>query len=133
MNHPIILFDGVCNFCNSSVQFIIRHDRKGMIHFASLQSSVGRKYLEKHSIPSDIDSVVLIDGDKWYIESDAMMKIGNYLGGVFHLLFLLHLVPKGIRNYVYRWFVKRRYQFFGKQESCMLPSKEIRERFIDNE
>ncbi|MDZ5471248.1 DCC1-like thiol-disulfide oxidoreductase family protein [Bacillus sp. 31A1R] len=132
--YTIILFDGVCNFCHSSVNFIIRRDSMRRFKFASLQSSVGQDYLSRFPVPVGIDSVILIEEGKCYTESTAALKISKHLDGVYSLLYILILIPKPIRDFCYRWFAKRRYKYFGVQNTCMIPKKEDRERFIlDND
>ncbi|RJS61936.1 thiol-disulfide oxidoreductase DCC family protein [Bacillus sp. PK3_68] len=128
--NPIILFDGECNFCDSSVQFIIKNDPKGIFHFASLQSDTGRSLLKKHRVPSDIDSMILIEGDKVYYKSAAALRICKHLKGAWKLLYALIIVPRPIRNIAYDFIAKNRYKWFGKKESCMLPSPSVRARFI---
>lgn len=128
--HPVILFDGECNFCDSSVQFIIKNDPKGLFHFASLQSDTGQELLEKHNVPADIDSMILIEGDKVYYKSAAALRICRHLKGAWKLLYALLIVPRPIRNAAYDFIAKNRYKWFGKKESCMLPSPSVRARFI---
>ncbi|OCA87155.1 thiol-disulfide oxidoreductase DCC family protein [Pseudobacillus wudalianchiensis] len=128
--HPVVLFDGECNFCDSSVQFIIKNDPKGMFHFASLQSETGQELLKKHHVPSDIDSMILIEGDKVYYKSAAALRICRHLKGAWKLLYAFIIVPRPIRNIAYDFIAKNRYKWFGKKESCMLPSPSVRARFI---
>ncbi|MCC6452581.1 MAG: thiol-disulfide oxidoreductase DCC family protein [Acidobacteria bacterium] len=129
-NQPIVLFDGVCNFCDASVNFIISRDRAGVFRFAPLQSVAGRELIEKYSIPADVDSVILIDNDRAFIHSDAALRIAQRLGGVWKLLSLFRIVPRSIRDWGYKLFAKNRYRLFGKKDSCMMPTPEIRERFL---
>lgn len=129
-NQPIVLFDGVCNFCDASVNFIISRDRAGVFRFAPLQSDAGRELIEKYSIPADVDSVILIDNDRAFIHSDAALRIAQRLGGVWKLLSLFRIVPRSIRDWGYKLFAKNRYRLFGKKDSCMMPTPEIRERFL---
>ncbi|KIL73288.1 thiol-disulfide oxidoreductase DCC family protein [Bacillus badius] len=128
--HPVILFDGECNFCDSSVQFIIKNDPQGLFHFASLQSDTGQELLNKHNVPSDIDSMILIEGDKVYYKSAAALRICRHLRGAWKLLYTFIIVPRPIRNAAYDFIAKNRYKWFGKKESCMLPSPSVRARFI---
>ncbi|KIL80297.1 Conserved protein YuxK [Bacillus badius] len=130
MMHPVILFDGECNFCDSSVQFIIKNDPQGLFHFASLQSDTGQELLNKHNVPSDIDSMILIEGDKVYYKSAAALRICRHLRGAWKLLYAFIIVPRPIRNAAYDFIAKNRYKWFGKKESCMLPSPSVRARFI---
>jgi predicted DCC family thiol-disulfide oxidoreductase YuxK len=127
----IILFDGICNFCNSSVQFIINRDPKGSFQFASLQSEIGQELLKKHNIPQTTDSFVLIDNHKAYVESTAALKVCSHLTWPWKLFGVCMIFPKPLRDRVYRWIAGNRYKWFGKQESCMLPSQNMRDRFIE--
>ena len=127
----IILFDGVCNLCNSSLQFIIKYDQKGVFHFTSQESKFGKKIIEKYHLES-IDSIILIDEKQIYLYSDAILEITKELGGCLKLLYCFHFIPKTIRDQIYKLIAKYRYVIiFGKKESCMLPSKEIESRFLD--
>ncbi|WP_134704297.1 thiol-disulfide oxidoreductase DCC family protein [Ammoniphilus sp. YIM 78166] len=130
---PLILFDGICNFCNSSVNFIIRHDTKKKFKFAPLQSEIGQQYLAAFSLDSKLDSLILIDEGRCYIESDAVLRISKHLDGLYKALYIFIYIPKSWRNFLYRSFARRRYQLFGKQEYCMFPTPEIKERFIHSE
>lgn len=128
----IILFDGVCNLCNGSVQFVLKHDRKGQMKFASLQSSAAGKLLAKHAIdPGYLGSIVFLDGDKVYIASDAVLRVSRYLAWPWKALACLRFIPKFIREPVYRWIARNRYQWFGKRDSCMMPDEHTRNRFLD--
>ena len=129
--NPIILFDGECNFCDSSVQFIIKRDPKGLFHFASLQSPTGQELQKKHQVPEDIDSIVLIEKGEAYYKSAAALRICRHLKGAWKLFYGFIIVPRFIRNVAYDIIAKNRYKWFGKkEESCMLPSPSIRKRFI---
>lgn len=130
MNH-IILFDGVCNFCNSSVQFILKKDSKQMYQFASLQSETGKSLLKKYGIPEDINSFVLIEGDQHFTKSTAALRVCRNLSGAYRFLSIFRLIPAPIRDIFYHIIANNRYKWFGKQESCMLPSPEVRKRFLD--
>lgn len=127
----IVLFDGDCNFCDASVQFIIKRDPAIHYSFASLQSEIGQALIKKHAIPAEVDSLVLIENDKVYIKSSAALRIAKKLDGLWHLLFIFILVPRKLRDYLYDIFSKNRYKWFGKKEdSCALPSAEDRNRFL---
>lgn len=127
----IVLFDGDCLFCDASVQFIIKRDPYEHFYFTSLQSEKGQQLKQRYGIPVDEDSVVLIEGKKFYTKSSAALRIAKKLDGLWHLLFLLILVPRPIRDGVYRYVAKNRYKWFGqKQDSCTLPSPEMRKRFL---
>jgi len=127
----VILFDGVCNFCNGAVNFVISRDRDGYFKFAALQSAVGEELLDKHRIDKvETDSVVLIEDDKAYLHSSAALRIVRRLPGLWPILYGLIIVPKGIRDWAYRLFAKHRYRLFGRREECMIPTPEIRTRFL---
>jgi predicted DCC family thiol-disulfide oxidoreductase YuxK len=128
----LILFDGVCNLCNGFVGFIVDRDPAGFFHFASLQSDYGRAALENHSLPSGaLDSVVLVQGGRVHVRSDAVLRIARHLGGGWPLLAAFRIVPRPIRDFVYDWVAANRYQWFGRQEACMLPTPELLGRFLD--
>lgn len=127
----IILFDGICNFCNGSVRFIIDRDPLGTFQFASLQSEVGQELLESYSIPKTTDSIVLIEEHNAYIESTAALKVCSRLQWPWKMLSLFRIVPKPIRDSLYKWIAKNRYKWFGKQETCILPTENIQNRFIE--
>jgi predicted DCC family thiol-disulfide oxidoreductase YuxK len=129
----IILFDGICNLCSSSVRFIIQRDPGREFKFASLQSEAGKQYIEQYNIQETIDSIVLIKGGKVYLESTAALKIASRLKWPWRIFGILQGVPKPVRDRLYRWIAKNRYKWFGRDESCMLPSKENRDRFIEEE
>ena len=127
----IILFDGVCNFCNGSVNFIIEHDRKSYFKFAPLQSETAQKLLEKHNIDkAETDSIILIENDTAYTHSTAALRITRHLDGVWSGLYGFIVVPKFARDFFYKLFAKYRYKLFGKKDACMMPTPEIREKFI---
>ncbi len=131
MMKRIVLFDGECNFCNSSVQFIIKRDPAAHFLFSSLQSETGEKYVKQFHIPDDVDSLVLIENGKAYTKSSAALHIAKKLDGLWHLFFIFILVPRKIRDGFYDYFARNRHRWFGKTEgACMLPSPEERKRFI---
>lgn len=129
---PILLFDGVCNLCNASVQKVIQMDPEGKINFASLQSELGQELLEKFKLPQeDFDTVVLVDQDQFFTKSDVPLQIFRTIGGNWTFLYLVFkIVPKFIRDWMYTLIAKNRYHIWGKQESCMLPSPKLKERFL---
>ena len=132
MKGKIILFDGVCNLCNGAINFIIKHDPKGVFKFASLQGETGQKLLAQHNIdPQETDSIVLIDNDQVSVKSSAALRIAKNLNQGYPLLFGLMIIPTFIRNGVYDFIAANRYKWFGKKESCMLPTPELRSRFLD--
>lgn len=129
--HPILLFDGVCNLCNGSVQWVIRHDPEAKFRFASLQSEAGQALLHQHNLPTnEMNTVVLIDGEKAYTRSDVPLQIFGKMGGAWLVLAALRIVPRFIRDAVYDWIARNRYRWFGKQEACWLPTPALKARFL---
>lgn len=126
----IILFDGECHFCDQSVQFIIKRDPKGRFTFASLQSDIGKELLKKFHVPEDMDSLVLIEENKCYVQSTAALRVYKNLKGAWKIAYVFLAVPKPIRDFFYDLIAKNRYRWFGKKESCPLPSPEERKRFL---
>ena len=130
--HSIILFDGVCNLCNNVVQFVIKHDKKSRFLFGSLQSSEGKKILnEFHFTLSTINSFILIEDNKPYIKSTAALRVAKKLGGLWTLLYGFIIIPKFIRDGIYEVISKNRYRWFGKKDECMIPTKELRTKFLN--
>ena len=128
----IILFDGICNLCNQSVQFVIEHDSKNQFRFASLQSDFGQDFLKKNKLEAtQFDSIVFIEDDQFYTKSSAALKIAKYLDGITSWLTIFMIVPKPLRDIVYSFTAKNRYRWFGKNESCWLPTKELKSKFIE--
>ncbi len=129
--YHIILFDGVCNLCNSSVNFVIRHDSKNKFKFAALQSDTGNELVQKYEIdPRETDSIILIQGKNHYIKSSAALRIAKDLSGVYPLLFVFMIIPPFIRNWVYDYIAKNRYKWYGKMDNCMIPTKELKDKFL---
>ncbi|MDI9878691.1 thiol-disulfide oxidoreductase DCC family protein [Flectobacillus longus] len=129
--NDLILFDGVCNFCNSSINFVIDHDTQKRFKFASLQSEVGQQYLAQFSRnTSDFDSVLLIKNGQLFEKSDAALQIARYLDGAWKGLYFFRWIPRAIRDIIYDLIAKNRYRIFGKSDACRLPNPEIRERFL---
>lgn len=127
----VILFDGVCNFCNGSVNFIIERDPSGYFKFAPLQSEIGESLLAEHSIDKAVtDSVVLIEDGKAYTHSTAALRVARRLDGAWKWFYAFVIVPRPLRDFFYKLFAKNRYKWFGKQDACMLPTPEIRARFL---
>ncbi|MGX2959913.1 thiol-disulfide oxidoreductase DCC family protein [Peribacillus sp. JNUCC 23] len=127
----IVLFDGECNFCDKSVQFIIKRDPKGYYNFASLESTLGQDLLKKYNLDSNMDSFVLIEHNKAYEKSTAALRITKNLRWCWKFLYPLILVPVPLRNWLYGMIAKNRYKWFGQKDQCVIPSPEIRERFLD--
>jgi len=127
----LVLFDGECNLCNSSVQFIIKRDRQAYFTFASMQSEAGASRMARYGLPQNINSFVLIEYDTAFTKSDAALRICRQLSGAWKLLLVFSMIPKPIRDYLYSIIAKNRYKWFGKRDSCMIPTPEIRSRFLD--
>lgn len=129
--HPIVLFDGFCNLCAGSVQFLLRHDRKGIFHFCSLQSKAAAQLLQMQDTdPRQLKTLVLLDGGRLYTQSTAVLHIARKLGGAWPLLYAGIIIPRFIRDSMYDWVAANRYRWFGKKESCWLPRPEWSERFL---
>ena len=126
----IVLFDGECNLCDASVQFILKRDR-GYHDFASLQGKTGQEFVKRHHLPATIDSVVVIERGVPYIKSDAALRIARHLQGGWKLLTILRIFPRSFRDCVYDVVAKNRHQWFGVKQHCALPSSETRARFHD--
>ena len=130
-NDDIILFDGVCNLCNSAVQFVLKRDKLGVFKFASLQSDVGKALLAANNLPEDhLKSFVYISGNKVFTRSDAALKVAKQLSYPTRLLAAFIIVPKFIRDAVYDLIARNRYKLFGKRDTCMLPTPQLKQRFI---
>ena len=132
MNRPIVLFDGVCNLCNRSVQFIIRHDKKKKFLFASLQGQKGQEVLQQFHLPAnELNSFILLEGDRIYTRSTGALRVLKHLGGGWSLLYAFIIIPAFIRHGVYNWIARNRYKWFGKKEECWVPTPDLRNRFLD--
>lgn len=133
MPAAIILFDGVCNLCERSVQTVLKYDRQGYFHFASLQSDAGRKLLQQFGLPADeLKSFVLIENGKAFTRSTAALRVAGKLGGPWKLLYPFIVLPAFLRNAVYDLIAANRYRWFGKKEACWLPKPEWTSRFLDS-
>ena len=127
----VVLFDGVCNLCNGSVQFIIRRDPAGRFRFASLQSEAGQALLRRHGLdPDDLSSVILVEDGRAYARSDAALRVARGLSGAWRAAGALRVVPRPLRDLVYGWVARNRYRWFGRREACMVPTPELRGRFL---
>lgn len=127
----IILFDGVCNLCNSFVQRVIKNDSKNKFKFASLQSEFGQNFMKNHKIDQqDFKTLILIEGEQFYVKSTAVLRIGRELNGIYKVSAILILIPRPIRDFFYHIVSKKRYSWFGKRESCWLPTPELKNKFI---
>jgi len=131
-DRPILLFDGVCNLCNGSIQFVIEHDPDGVFRFAPLQSDVAERLLADVGFHDyDFDTFVLVDGDDYYTKSEAALRVASELAFPWSLAGVFRVVPRPLRDAVYDTVGSHRYAVFGKKAQCMIPSPEIRERFIE--
>ena len=127
----IVLFDGECNFCNGSVRFILERDPGGRFQFAPLQSDTGRRLRAEHGVAENVDSIVLIEDGQVSTYSTAALRIARGLRGPASWLYALIAVPRFLRDPAYRLFAKVRYRIFGKRDHCMVPTSELRERFLE--
>ncbi|MGQ7947746.1 thiol-disulfide oxidoreductase DCC family protein [Flavobacterium sp. WC2509] len=132
LNKKIILFDGVCNLCNTAVQFVIQHDTKDVFRFVALQSELGQEILKHIGInPKNIDSIILYEpGVAYYYKSSAAIQIARSLGGFLHFGTVFRIIPTAIRNQLYDYIAKNRYKWYGKKESCMIPTPELKTKFL---
>jgi len=131
-NRHIVIFDGVCDFCNGAVNFIIRRDPEGMFSFTPMQSDMAQELMQKHhAIQVGSDTFLLIKNGRLYKQTDAALEIARGLSGFWYLLRAFKILPRPIRDYFYRLFARNRYTLFGKRESCMIPTPDIRDRFIE--
>ena len=127
----IILFDGVCNFCNRTVRVIIKHDKTDKFKFAQLQSAIAKESLLKQGLDqNELSSVILIEGDRVYTKSDAVIRIALQLSGWPTIVSYSKWVPKAIRNFFYDLIAKYRYRLFGKQDNCIIPDKKVQDKFL---
>ena len=127
-SRPVLFFDGVCNFCNASVQWIIRRDRKAKFLFAPLQSSIGAE--AKAAVGMDLDSIILLHNGRYFTKSDAAIRIALLLGRPWSWMEVLKIFPRFLRNAVYDLIARHRYRWFGKKDSCMMPTPALRQRFL---
>lgn len=128
----LILFDGVCNLCDASVQYIIKHDKKDVFRFAALQSDIGQQIINQFKIDTNkTDSILLYSEERGIdYKSTAALKIAKHLGFPRNLMFVFLIVPAFIRNWVYNYIAKNRYKWYGKKEECMIPTPELKSKFI---
>lgn len=131
MSEKIILFDGVCNLCNSSVNFIIDHDRDNLFKFASLQSDAGQKLLKKFELnTNEFNSIIFVDNGKYFNESSAVLRIVKNFPGLWKALYAFIIVPPFIRDFIYNIIADNRYKWFGKKESCRIPTPDLKSKFL---
>jgi predicted DCC family thiol-disulfide oxidoreductase YuxK len=132
---PVLLYDGVCGFCNHTVQMILDRDRRGEMRFAALQSDYGQSVVARHPELAGVDSVVLVErgpgGERVHVRSEAALRVAAYLGGAWKIFLAARVVPAPVRDFFYNLFARYRYRFFGKYDTCMLPPPEVRSRFME--
>ncbi|AWB43832.1 thiol-disulfide oxidoreductase DCC [Paenibacillus sp. CAA11] len=132
--HAIVLIDGVCHLCQGLTRFIIRHDLPGYFRFASLQSPVGRQILAQQgltSVPEIPDTIIVIENGQVYVRSEAVVRIAMQLSMPWKLAAVLRFFPRSWRDRAYRYIARNRYRFFGRDDTCMVPTQELKERFLD--
>lgn len=131
-HHPVLLFDGVCNLCHGTVQWILKRDRRARFRFAALESQAGQALLRDAGFTGPTpESVVVIDQGEVYLHSSAALHVTRYLGFPWRLLRVFVLIPPPLRNAVYRWVARNRYRWFGKKDACPMPTPETMARFLD--
>jgi predicted DCC family thiol-disulfide oxidoreductase YuxK len=129
--HPVMLFDGTCNLCSGSVQFFIKRDPEARLRFASLQSVVGERFLDELGIDRGVlDSVIVVEEGRWFKESDAVLRLAQIIGGPWRALGVFRLIPRPLRDRLYRLVARNRYRWFGRKEVCWLPTPELQKRFL---
>ncbi|RXM48929.1 thiol-disulfide oxidoreductase DCC family protein [Flavobacterium sp. YO12] len=131
-NKKIILFDGVCNLCSNAVQFVIKHDKKDTFRFVALQSDLGKEICTYIGVDqTKIDSIIMYNpGVAYYYKSDAVIEIAEDLGGLYSLMAIFKILPEKLRNYIYDYIAANRYKWYGKKESCMIPTPELKAKFL---
>jgi predicted DCC family thiol-disulfide oxidoreductase YuxK len=133
INKKIVLFDGVCNFCNTSILKIIKKDKKNIFLFASLQSETGKEITNHLNIDTKkVDSIILVESKtSYYSKSTAALKIIKHFGGLWNIFQISWIFPASFRDFIYNYIAKNRYKWFGKKESCMIPTPELKSKFIE--
>lgn len=138
LDGPVLLYDGLCGFCDGTVQFILRHDRRGTLRFAALQGDFARDVIARHPELAGVDSLMLVerdgtpsDGERVYVRSDGALRVARYLGGGWHFARAVAIVPRFLRDWAYDAFARIRYRVFGRYDACPIPTPEQRARFID--
>jgi predicted DCC family thiol-disulfide oxidoreductase YuxK len=130
-HQPVLLFDGLCNYCNRMVNFAIRNDREAKLKFAPLQSAVGEKLKHQYNVNPTADTLIFIYKDKAYTYASAAIRVCKYLDWPAKMLYAFIIIPSFISQPVYKWIARNRYKWFGKRETCMVPAAELKERFLD--
>ncbi len=132
MNNSIILFDGVCNLCNASINFIIKRDKKRIFRYTPLQSNEGKKLLDKYSlISNELNTVILIEENTVYTKSTAFIEITKSLSGAWKIARILKIIPKNIRDFLYDIIAGKRYKWFGKRNECIIPNENYKDLFLE--
>jgi predicted DCC family thiol-disulfide oxidoreductase YuxK len=127
----LILFDGVCNLCSALVQFVIHHDPAAKFRFAAIQSEIGREIFQSHGLdPADLHTFVLIAKERMFLRSDAAIEVVSRFGGAWTICKIFRFVPRALRNAIYSFIARNRYRWFGRKEVCMIPTPEMKERFL---
>ena len=130
-SQPIILFDGICNLCDGAVHFVIKHDPENQFLFASLQSEAGQRLLKQYKLSvENFNSFILIQDEKVYSKSTGALKVARQIKGVWSWLYIFIIIPSFFRDKVYDWIAQNRYKWFGKKEACMIPTPELKARFL---
>jgi predicted DCC family thiol-disulfide oxidoreductase YuxK len=129
---PLILFDGVCNLCNGAVQFVIKRDKSEKFRFAALQSALGQNYLHQLGVKQDTSTIILVKNNKVFDRSSAALEIARDLSGLWPVLFAFKIIPRFLRDGVYNFIARRRYRWFGRKDECMIPTPELKARFLDS-
>lgn len=128
---PTILFDGVCNLCNQSVLFVIKRDKKAKFNFAPLQSAYAQHHLEKYHLPtSELKTIILLKDGTVYKRSRAVLEVAAGLSGLWPLLYAFVIIPATWRDFIYNWVARNRYAWFGKKDECMIPTPDLKSRFV---
>ena len=132
IDREIVLFDGVCNFCNGTINFVLKRDKKDSFVFTPLQSGPGQEVLKKHNLPlSEFESFILVSEDKVYQRSSAALRIARKLSGGWPLFYVFMILPKPVRDFFYNIIARNRYRWWGKRDECMIPTPELRNKFLD--
>ncbi len=126
----IVLYDGVCHLCQRSVRFIIRHDKKNKFKFASLQSEIAQKRFSEIHFKNSLETIVLLKGTQHFEKSNAVLEIAKHLSGAWPLLYVFKFIPRLLRDAVYTYIAKHRYRWFGRSDSCLIPSEEMKAKFL---
>lgn len=132
MSNSILVFDGVCVLCSHWVHFVLRHDKRRLYKFAAMQTPAGRELLVRHEIdPDDPTSFLLLEGARGYTDTDGIIRVLRSFGGAWRMAaMMIRIVPRFVRDPLYRWIARNRYRLFGRHESCMIPSQPIADRFL---